>query len=64
MKPITLFSVSLASSLFVAPTLQTAEDIDNGHEDYTINRTIEDLTAKEVHSWRSAARIGLTSSSR
>lgn len=47
MKSLTLLSLSIASALLSSPALLAAEDIDNGYEDYTINRTIADLTAEE-----------------
>ncbi|MGF1736165.1 DUF1566 domain-containing protein [Photobacterium satsumensis] len=49
MKPLTLLSLSIASTLYISHSANASprQDIDNGYEDYTINRTIEDLTAKE-----------------
>lgn len=49
MKPLTLLSLSIASSLWISHSASATprQDIDNGYDDYTINRTFDDLTAKE-----------------
>lgn len=54
MKSLTLLSVSIASALLISPDSDAAQDIDNGYQDYTINRTMKDLTPKDL---KAAKRI-------